>query len=449
MDTTYLDMRIPKTSTAIPLRLLRRLSRSIRNRPDYDTNELILHLSRVMASTIDVTHMSKTVLWLLSEKMQIGDVGLFLYDNDGPTRWFAAADESVFHAWTRAEVETLRMNNTIRNYLTVKDPVLKDRMGTYGVCVICPLTLKQFPIGYLFFGHKKDKKCYHSQDIQTIELLAPEFAVALLNTLQYAEIKKFSETLKVEVAKATEELRAANTRLEELDRFKDEFLLVTSHNLRTPMITIIGYVWLLLRRMKDIPPESEKKLKRIYNSSQHMLALINDMLDVSRMESGRMQMVFESFNVVSMARDVREELTGLAEDKQLSLVVRDSGEYLVKADRNRTHEVFVNLIGNAIKFTPDGGSVTVSFSEEGAYIVSSIADTGIGISSEDMPRLFQKYGRIEAPSLTPLPVSSGTGLGLYICKRVIELSGGTIGVQSEVGKGSVFSFTLPKVEVGS
>jgi signal transduction histidine kinase len=269
--------------------------------------------------------------------------------------------------------------------------------------------------------------------------------VAILNTLQYAEIKKFSETLKLEVERATEELRSANKRLQEVDRLKDEFLQVTSHNLRTPMTTIIGYVWILLRQMQDLPPESEQKLKRVYNCSQHMLALINDMLDVSRIESGRLQMMFESVNIANLARDVRDELEGLAEDKKITLTVHSEEGFLVKADRNRTHEVLVNLLGNAIKFTPDGGLVTITFRQKGDFVITSISDTGIGISAEDMHHLFHKYGRIETPSLSPIPQSSGTGLGLYICKKVVELSGGSILVSSEPGKGSTFTFSLPKV----
>lgn len=173
-----------------------------------------------------------------------------------------------------------------------------------------------------------------------------------------------------------------------------------------------------------------------------MIALINDMLDVSRIEGGRMEMIVEAIDIVRIAQDVKDELSGQAAEKHIQIFVEDTS-YTVKADRNRLHEVLVNLINNAIKFSVDGGTISISFKEIYGYIGTYIIDTGIGISQENMRLLFTKFGRIDT-SFSSIAQVPGTGLGLYICKKIIELSGGDISAESVLGKGSTFMFTLPK-----
>ncbi len=239
-------------------------------------------------------------------------------------------------------------------------------------------------------------------------------------------------------------LKKANIKLQKLDELKDEFLSVASHDLRTPVTAIKGYLWLMLRNKENLTDKQRDQLTRIYNSSERMIALINDMLDVSRIEGGRMQMVFETIDIVYVAKDVQQELAGQAAEKRIQIFVNE-GTFLAKTDRNRLHEILVNLIGNAIKFTPEGGKITLSYYEQYGYVVTNVTDTGIGISQENMRLLFTKFGRIDT-SFSSIAQVPGTGLGLYICKKIVEMSGGEISAKSEIGKGTTITFTLQKAE---
>jgi signal transduction histidine kinase len=239
-------------------------------------------------------------------------------------------------------------------------------------------------------------------------------------------------------------LRVTNLRLEELDKMKDEFVSITSHELRTPMTAIQGYLWMLRSgRGGKLTDKQSGYLAKAERGSERMVRLINDMLDVSRIEQGRMVLKREEFDIKLLIQEVLEEARLKANVKRLPLTFLAVAEKLpkVSADRQRVREVLVNLLDNAIKFTTKG-SVTVDAYPQGPFLKISITDTGRGISQEDLPRLFKKFGRLETSFVTAAE-AGGTGLGLYISKALVERMGGKTGVESEVGKGSTFSFTLP------
>ena len=247
-------------------------------------------------------------------------------------------------------------------------------------------------------------------------------------------------------AKLHEETLRNNNKLKELDKLKDEFLSVASHELRTPMIAMKGYLWLMLKHVDILPPDMAEKLRRIYNSSERMIALVNGMLDLSRIENGKIELVLETFDVVEIVNDVEQEFLGQAADRKITLTMDKDIHYQVNADRNKVHEVVVNFISNAIKYNVEGGSIHISFIDKGPLVAISVADTGIGIDKADMSKLFRKFSRIETLENT-LSKISGTGLGLFISKNFVELMGGTIIIDSTPGKGSTFTFTLPKSQL--
>lgn len=232
------------------------------------------------------------------------------------------------------------------------------------------------------------------------------------------------------------------TREREIEKLKDEFVSMASHELRTPMTGIKGFIQLVLGR-GNLDPKSKELMVLALSTTDRLISLVNDMLDVSRIEGKRLQMNPEKINMQTLTEDAVKSLSILAVNKHLSVNPWDeSGEPVVFADRARVSQVLFNLMGNALKFTPEGGSITVSFRKNGDKFATSITDTGMGIKKQDMPKLFSKFGKIVAalPGAASIP---GTGLGLYICKKIIELSGGTISATSEEGKGSTFTFTLP------
>ena len=248
-------------------------------------------------------------------------------------------------------------------------------------------------------------------------------------------------SIAIERAQIYVDLREANSRLKALDRLKDEFVSLVSHELRTPLTAIKGYVWLMMNKKQEA--EKQKTyIERVYASTERLIHLVNDMLNVSRIETGRMEFKFEKVDIVKLATEVKEEVAARAAQKGIEVTVADSKALRVKADLEKTREVLLNIVGNALKFTPQGGKVCVEFAQEKGFVRTSISDTGVGIKKEDMGKLFVKFGRL-SNTLSSISTVPGTGLGLFICKKIIEMSQGRIWVESEFGKGSTFHFTLP------
>lgn len=243
------------------------------------------------------------------------------------------------------------------------------------------------------------------------------------------------------------ELAIARDRAEAADRVKSAFLATMSHELRTPLNSIIGFTGILLQELAGpLNPEQSRQLDMVRNSSRHLLNLINDVLDISRIEAGEMTLDTQDFDPAASVDQVVEIVRPLAGQKQLALDVehrRDPGRRL--GDPRRVEQILFNLIGNAVKFT-DAGSVQVTVDIDNTTpqghnpVVITIRDTGIGIREEDMRNLFQPFRQIDS---TLSRKHAGTGLGLVICKRLTELMNGTIEVSSEWTVGTSFTVTLP------
>lgn len=244
----------------------------------------------------------------------------------------------------------------------------------------------------------------------------------------------------------TQQVYQTNAKLHQLDKLKDDFVSIASHELRTPMTAIRSYVWMALHK-SDIPlsQKLERYLYRTLVSTERLISLVNDMLNVSRIESGKIEINPQSFDIVSLVKEVMEEVLVKAGEKKLQLIVLEHKLPLMFADPDKVHQILLNLIGNSLKFSYPGGIITVDFQVNGGMIEVSIKDTGSGILKEDQTKLFHKFSRLDN-SYTALSTSSGsgTGLGLYISKSLTDLMKGTIEVQSEgEDKGCIFTITLP------
>jgi len=232
------------------------------------------------------------------------------------------------------------------------------------------------------------------------------------------------------------------TRLKELDRMKSEFISMVSHELRTPLASIMGYTEMLLTEEPGpLTPTQKEFLEISYQSSERLLHIVEELLDVSRVETGRIKLKLETLRMEELVADIVEAMRPAAESKGLSLSLEVRGPIPpLEGDRARLEQVMNNLLSNAIKFTPEGGEVWVRLTREDNQIEVAVADTGIGIAPEEMPHLFGKFFR--ATSAVERRIG-GTGLGLFITKSIVELHGGKIWAESELGKGSTFYFTLP------
>lgn len=254
------------------------------------------------------------------------------------------------------------------------------------------------------------------------------------------EIKKLNEELEERVRQRTKELEEANARLVELDRLKSMFLASMSHELRTPLNSIIGFTGLILMGMAgEINEEQRKQLTMVQNSANHLLSLINDILDISKIESDKLELSIEKFDLKEAMEEIISSIEPLASKKGLHLEKRYEGNLNLESDRRRVKQILMNLLSNAIKFTEEG-SVSIKAKRMSEEICIEVSDTGIGIKEEELRYLFQPFQQLD---MSATKRYEGTGLGLYLCKKLANLLKAKIEVKSEYGKGSSFTLILP------
>jgi PAS domain S-box-containing protein len=245
-----------------------------------------------------------------------------------------------------------------------------------------------------------------------------------------------------ELKQAQEELVAAKVAAERSNKFKDQFLSTMSHELRTPLNAVLGFSDLLGEpRYGALSEKQQRYVAHISNGGRHLLRLINDILDLSRIEAGRLQLQLENVSVEASFSEAGDTLQPLVSQKKQTLVRHAAPGLSVKADSTRLKQILMNLIANAVKFTPEGGRIDLSAKRLNECVRIDVRDTGPGIPPDEQQRIFEAFYRLSHNAKAP----EGTGLGLAITQRLVELHGGTLGLESEVGKGSCFYFTLPYV----
>jgi len=256
------------------------------------------------------------------------------------------------------------------------------------------------------------------------------------------EVRALNENLERRVGERTSELEQANAKLKELDRLKSEFLATMSHELRTPLNSIIGFSAILKQGMAGaINPEQTKQLEMIHGSARHLLGLINDLLDVSRIEAGRVELFPERFDPADVLSDVERTLAPMVSAKHLAYSTEIAAPMpAVFSDRKRLFQIVLNLANNAVKFTEKGTVRVVAQASPNDQITIAVHDSGIGIRQENLARLFEAFRQVDGSARR---VYEGTGLGLFLVRKLMTMLGGTVDATSVFGQGSVFTVTLP------
>ncbi len=339
----------------------------------------------------------------------------------------------------------------------------------------CPVELGETDAALLFLCDQKPR-AFTERHKSTGRLLAGVLGIALdrsalfrkIDTLNLRmrelmqkidektrEVEEIKDTLEKQVTARTGQLEKINRELEYANQLKARFIASMSHELRTPLNSIIGFSDVLLdRTFGDLSENQERYIKNIHTAGMHLLELINNILDLAKIESGKYEMAYETFRVVDVLEEVVNTMKPLSDTKGIEIFTAvQEGIHTMTADRVKLKQILYNLLSNAVKFTPEGGTVSISVAREdhpeAFYLVPApglefvrfrVHDTGIGISPEDTERIFDEF---EQADRSTSQTFGGVGLGLALTRKLVELHGGTITVRSAPGEGSTFTFVIP------
>ncbi len=274
--------------------------------------------------------------------------------------------------------------------------------------------------------------------------LADHFNTMAMELIQiHSKLEASNEMLESEVTRRTDELLEANRKLKELDQLKSMFIASMSHELRTPLNSIIGFTGIILQGLTgEINEKQTEYLSRVKLAGQHLLSLISDVIDISKIEAGRIEAVVTTFSLKELLREAKEEIEVVANPKGLFVTVEMGEDISMQSDRRRLYQCLLNFLSNAVKFTDQSGTIILQIEEEEGEIKISVTDNGIGINIEDQTKLFEAFERFESHLKVK---AGGTGLGLYLTKKITEeLLHGTVFVKSKQGEGSTFGLRIPK-----
>jgi signal transduction histidine kinase len=310
--------------------------------------------------------------------------------------------------------------------------------------VLAPIVTQTGTLGFIFVGNRFDSAAVTAGDEELITILAGQIGQAIENAQLFDKVFRSSQELEVKVKDRTKQLANALSQVEEINKKKTEFLSAVSHELRTPLTSIKGYAAILIAgKFGDIPVAVKERLAKINTHSDNLVNLINNLLDITRIESGRVEMHFAPQKTKTLLDSIADLLNPQVSAKEIKLVVDVPTEVPeIYIDISQAERIFINLLSNAVKFTPKAGTISLLVSpviKEG-FATFQVIDTGIGMSKDDLEKLFTEFFRVENEINQTV---KGTGLGLVLAKDIVYAHGGTISVSSKVNAGTAFSFTLP------
>ncbi|HEV2548053.1 MAG TPA: ATP-binding protein [Stellaceae bacterium] len=306
--------------------------------------------------------------------------------------------------------------------------------------VAVPLKADQQVIGVLFVLSAAPHK-FDEEDIQLLAALATQATISINNATLYQQVQEHAEQLEARIADRTRQLRELNEKLEEASRHKSEFLANMSHELRTPMNAIIGFTRLVMRRSKDqLAPRQYENLQKSLTSAEHLLTLINQILDLSKIEAGRLEVYASRFRLDGLVEECLRTVEPMVRSDGLELlskVDQDIPEFI--SDEDKLKQILLNLLSNAVKFT-ERGRITVSAQHSAGWASISVSDTGSGIPADKLELIFEEFRQVDGGATRQ---HGGTGLGLSISRHLARLLGGDIVVDSTLGQGSTFTVNVP------
>jgi signal transduction histidine kinase len=339
-------------------------------------------------------------------------------------------------------LQELRSMSSINCSIKTKEKIVHTFEAEY--FIFSPILTQGGSIGFVFAGNRYNAPAVTQGDEELITILAGQIGQSIENAELFEKVFRSSQELEIKVADRTKQLAGALQKVNDISNKKSEFVSAVSHELRTPLTSIKGYAAILIAgKIGEVPPAVKERLAKINTHSDNLVSLINNLLDIARIESGRQEMKFAAYKIKNIVENVADLLAPQITAKGVKLQLQLAREIEeVYVDSSHAERVLINLLSNAIKFTPQNGTITVSSSPtlDGGYAVFSVSDTGIGIPASETQKLFNEFFRVDNEINQNV---KGTGLGLVLAKNIVQAHRGKIWVQSRVGQGTAFYFTLP------
>ncbi len=414
-------------------------------RDNYNTDEFYAALNKVLSTVSDRRTLLERTSLLLRDTFRADQVFFFVNGENGR----ATVTGTKGHAKiVRKEAELFALpggknspTKVILQALLPSDDPLRRMLVSHRIALVVPLFWNKEAIGYLCLGDRRSGD-YTRRDMKTLLTIADELVIAIQNAQSLQQVKELNLHLEQRIDAATKELRSSNAQLQRLDEAKDEFISMASHQLRTPLTGIKGYLSMLIEGdVGKVTPEQKHLLTEAFMSSERMVRLIGDFLNVSRLQTGKF--VIDK-HPVDLALLVQHEIDGLAlnaASRGMSFVYKKPKNIpLLELDEGKVQQVVMNFADNAMYYSKEGAAIVVSLKKTARGIEFTVKDKGIGVPAAEQKELFNKFFRAtNARRARP----DGTGVGLFLAKKVITSHGGTIIFESKEGKGSIFGFRLP------
>ncbi len=426
------------------------LTDNIFYRDRYKTDDFFARISELLGSTTDLRGLIERASEEIASTLKAEQAYFFLYyNNDIPHHMSAGTryrtkmpiqDARLLDEYTATCTEGILITDTLE---AERDVRVRRMLVSHKIALVMPLRYSGHLIGYVLLGEQRRDGLYSKRDLKVLTTIADQLVIGIQNALSIHAVKEVNANLQQRIDVATKELRSTNAQLRHLDETKDEFMSMASHQLRTPLTSVKGYISMVLEGdVGKITSQQRLLLEEAFNSSERMVRLIADFLNVSRLQTGKFVIEKHPTDIAAAVRDEVESLQLIAKTHghKLELVAKNE-ELLVVCDEAKVRQVIMNFIDNAIYYTKmPGGVIKVAIEKSHNDIMFTVKDSGIGVPESEQLHLFTKFFRAKnARQQRP----DGTGVGLFLAKKVITAHGGKMIFSSAEGKGSTFGFYLP------
>lgn len=428
-----------------------RISNKYFFRDAYDPQEFLDQLNKSIVSNIEIGILLRHTTAIIEENLKSSFVQIVVPKTESTAERIAGTKEVKYSDheinYMRGRLVGLGKKLVIEEDLGPEEDELEKILTRHDISLLVHLSATSYgqdqTIAFMIFGNKKSGNVYSKADFKIIEIIADELVIAIQNALRFEEIQEFNVTLQNKVNTATNKLRRTNEKLKALDETKDEFISMASHQLRTPLTSVKGYLSMVLEGdAGNVNPEQRKLLDQAFVSSQRMVYLIADLLNVSRLRTGKFVIDAHPSNLADLVEGEISQLKEQANSKNLTMTYEKPDEFPdLMIDDTKTRQVVMNFVDNALYYTPNGGKIDISVTSDKNHVYFMVKDNGLGVPKDEQKHLFTKFYRAKnARNIRP----DGTGLGLFMAKKVVTAQGGNILFESTEGKGSTFGFSFSK-----